>query len=133
VEAGARRYGAQIYFDRAAFIFTAATSLQTTTRCKNYTSEHQSGHALALFFSVQNTTSTYSVPVPQHPQVRFPRTNPSKMSVVSLLGVEVKNNPAPFNAPYEFEITFECLEQLQKGQAASTRPQSAQVLTLLSL
>ncbi|KAH8727162.1 ASF1 like histone chaperone-domain-containing protein [Phaeosphaeriaceae sp. PMI808] len=36
------------------------------------------------------------------------------MSVVSLLGVEVKNNPAPFDAPYEFEITFECLEQLQK-------------------
>ncbi|OAK95230.1 histone deposition protein Asf1 [Phaeosphaeriaceae sp. SRC1lsM3a] len=35
------------------------------------------------------------------------------MSVVSLLGVEVKNNPAPFGAPYEFEITFECLEQLQ--------------------
>ncbi|KAF2176362.1 histone deposition protein Asf1 [Zopfia rhizophila CBS 207.26] len=37
------------------------------------------------------------------------------MSVVSLLGVEVKNNPAAFDAPYEFEITFECLEQLQKG------------------
>ncbi|KAF2868883.1 ASF1 like histone chaperone-domain-containing protein [Massariosphaeria phaeospora] len=36
------------------------------------------------------------------------------MSVVSLLGVEVKNNPAGFDAPYEFEITFECLEQLQK-------------------
>ncbi|KAI9771461.1 MAG: Histone chaperone asf1 [Geoglossum simile] len=36
------------------------------------------------------------------------------MSVVSLLGVSVLNNPAPFNAPYEFEITFECLEQLQK-------------------
>ncbi|OCK78564.1 histone deposition protein Asf1 [Lepidopterella palustris CBS 459.81] len=36
------------------------------------------------------------------------------MSVVSLLGVEVKNNPAAFNASYEFEITFECLEQLQK-------------------
>ncbi|KAF2658128.1 histone deposition protein Asf1 [Lophiostoma macrostomum CBS 122681] len=36
------------------------------------------------------------------------------MSVVSLLGVEVKNNPAAFGAPYEFEITFECLEQLQK-------------------
>jgi histone chaperone ASF1 len=38
------------------------------------------------------------------------------MSVVSLLGVEVKNNPATFDAPYEFEITFECLEQLQKGK-----------------
>lgn len=37
------------------------------------------------------------------------------MSVVSLLGVEVKNNPARFNEAYEFEITFECLEQLQKG------------------
>lgn len=36
------------------------------------------------------------------------------MSVVSLLGVEVKNNPARFDEPYEFEITFECLEQLQK-------------------
>ncbi|EEP82626.1 histone chaperone cia1 [Uncinocarpus reesii 1704] len=36
------------------------------------------------------------------------------MSVVSLLGVRVLNNPAPFTAPYEFEITFECLEQLQK-------------------
>lgn len=39
------------------------------------------------------------------------------MSVVSLLGVEVKNNPAAFDAPYEFEITFECLEQLQKGKS----------------
>lgn len=35
--------------------------------------------------------------------------------MVSLLGVRVVNNPAPFTAPYEFEITFECLEQLQKG------------------
>lgn len=37
------------------------------------------------------------------------------MSVVSLLGVKVLNNPAPFNAAYEFEITFECLEQLREG------------------
>ena len=36
------------------------------------------------------------------------------MATVSLLNVTVKNNPAPFNAPYEFEITFECLEPLQK-------------------
>jgi hypothetical protein len=38
-----------------------------------------------------------------------------KMSVVSLLGVNVLNNPAKFGDPYEFEITFECLEPLQKG------------------
>ncbi|KAI9738216.1 MAG: Histone chaperone asf1 [Cirrosporium novae-zelandiae] len=36
------------------------------------------------------------------------------MSVVSLLGVKINNNPAPFSASYEFEITFECLESLQK-------------------
>jgi hypothetical protein len=39
------------------------------------------------------------------------------MSVVSLLGVEVLNNPAKFGDPYEFEITFECLESLQKGSS----------------
>ncbi|KAJ4169488.1 Histone chaperone asf1 [Fusarium falciforme] len=36
------------------------------------------------------------------------------MSVVSLLGVKVNNNPAKFTDKYEFEITFECLEQLEK-------------------
>ncbi|VUC30577.1 unnamed protein product [Clonostachys rosea] len=36
------------------------------------------------------------------------------MSVVSLLGVKVINNPAKFTDKYEFEITFECLEQLEK-------------------
>ncbi|KAI0998579.1 Histone chaperone [Podosphaera aphanis] len=36
------------------------------------------------------------------------------MSVVSLLGVNVLKNPARFSDPYEFEITFECLEPLQK-------------------
>ncbi|KAL4810536.1 histone chaperone [Aspergillus unguis] len=36
------------------------------------------------------------------------------MSVVSLLGVKVLNNPAGFLSSYQFEITFECLEQLQK-------------------
>jgi len=40
------------------------------------------------------------------------------MSVVSLLGVNVLNNPAKFDDKYEFEITFECLEPLEKG----TRP-----------
>jgi hypothetical protein len=38
-----------------------------------------------------------------------------KMSVVSLLGVNVLNNPAKFTDKYEFEITFECLEPLEKG------------------
>lgn len=36
------------------------------------------------------------------------------MSIVSLLGIEVLNNPAKFTDPYEFEITFECLEALKE-------------------
>nr|POF15045.1 histone chaperone asf1 [Quercus suber] len=36
------------------------------------------------------------------------------MAAVSLLNVTVRNNPAAFSSPYEFEITFECLEPLQK-------------------
>jgi histone chaperone ASF1 len=39
------------------------------------------------------------------------------MSVVSLLGVRVMNNPAKFADKYEFEITFECLEHLEKGES----------------
>ncbi|KIN01071.1 hypothetical protein OIDMADRAFT_123368 [Oidiodendron maius Zn] len=35
------------------------------------------------------------------------------MSVVSLLGVNILNNPAKFGDSYQFEITFECLEALK--------------------
>ncbi|KOG98497.1 nucleosome assembly factor ASF1 [Saccharomyces eubayanus] len=35
------------------------------------------------------------------------------MSIVSLLGIKVLNNPAKFTDAYEFEITFECLESLK--------------------
>ncbi|OTB02020.1 hypothetical protein M426DRAFT_322981 [Hypoxylon sp. CI-4A] len=36
------------------------------------------------------------------------------MSVVSLLNVNILNNPAKFTDNYVFEITFECLEELKK-------------------
>lgn len=51
------------------------------------------------------------------------------MSVVSLLGVKVLNNPAPFDAKYQFEITFECLEPLQKGGFSIISSQVLQKLT----
>ncbi|KAG4305786.1 hypothetical protein PORY_000696 [Pneumocystis oryctolagi] len=35
------------------------------------------------------------------------------MSIVNILSIDVLNNPAPFLSPYEFEITFECLESLK--------------------
>lgn len=43
------------------------------------------------------------------------------MSVVSLLGVNILNNPAKFTDNYVFEITFECLEQLEKGISINLR------------
>ena len=36
------------------------------------------------------------------------------MSIVSVLGINVLNNPAKFMDPYQFEITFECLEPLKE-------------------
>ncbi|ODQ79242.1 hypothetical protein BABINDRAFT_14212 [Babjeviella inositovora NRRL Y-12698] len=36
------------------------------------------------------------------------------MSIISLLGINVLSNPARFTDPYEFEITFECLEPLKE-------------------
>ncbi|KTW28774.1 hypothetical protein T552_01404 [Pneumocystis carinii B80] len=35
------------------------------------------------------------------------------MSIVNILSIDILNNPAPFLSPYEFEITFECLESLE--------------------
>lgn len=43
------------------------------------------------------------------------------MSVVSLLGVKVVNNPAMFTDKYQFEITFECLEQLEHGSYSTAK------------
>lgn len=44
------------------------------------------------------------------------KSTPSTMSVVSLLGVQIMNNPAKFTDQYNFEITFECMEQLRNGE-----------------
>jgi len=37
------------------------------------------------------------------------------MSVVEILDVTVHKNPAPYLSPFEFEITFECREQLRES------------------
>jgi len=52
------------------------------------------------------------------------------MSVVSLLGVNVLNNPARFTDKYTFEITFECLEQLEKGNASPPFPSPPPLFTI---
>jgi hypothetical protein len=38
------------------------------------------------------------------------------MAKVHILNVTVHNNPAPFFTPFQFEIHFECLEELQEGK-----------------
>jgi len=62
-----------------------------------------------------STISTSNFPCTIIDQI-YPFCLKLAMSVVSLLGVKLLNNPATFLAPYQFEITFECLEQLQKGK-----------------
>ena len=39
--------------------------------------------------------------------------NPENMSIVNLTNIEVLQNPGSFNSPIQFEITFECLSQLE--------------------
>jgi len=41
------------------------------------------------------------------------------MAKVHILNVTVHNNPAPFFTPFQFEIHFECLEELQDGNVSS--------------
>jgi len=38
------------------------------------------------------------------------------MSQVNISNVVVLDNPSPFNNPFQFEITFECLEHLNDGK-----------------
>jgi histone chaperone ASF1 len=37
------------------------------------------------------------------------------MSLVNIINVVVLDNPASFTNPFQFEITFECLQELSDG------------------
>lgn len=43
------------------------------------------------------------------------------MAKVQVNNVVVLDNPSPFYNPFQFEITFECIEDLSEGEAARTR------------
>lgn len=47
------------------------------------------------------------------------------MALVNVLNVDVLKNPAAFNDPFRFNITFECLSQLEEGSLVlvTSRPQ----------
>ena len=38
------------------------------------------------------------------------------MAKVNIVNVVVLDNPSPFNNPFQFEITFEALEDLSEGR-----------------
>lgn len=38
------------------------------------------------------------------------------MAKVQVLNVAVLDNPSPFGNPFQFEITFECMEDLSEGR-----------------
>ena len=38
------------------------------------------------------------------------------MAKVHVVNVVVLDNPCPFNNPFQFEITFECIDNLKEGK-----------------
>lgn len=38
------------------------------------------------------------------------------MAKVQVLNVAVLDNPSPFGNPFQFEITFECMDDLPEGE-----------------
>lgn len=42
-----------------------------------------------------------------------------RMALVNVTNINVLDNPAPSLNPFQFEITFECLQQLESGTSAS--------------
>lgn len=48
--------------------------------------------------------STYTTPAPRRPA----------MAKVHIVNVVVLDNPSPFSNPFQFEITFECIEDLKE-------------------
>lgn len=42
------------------------------------------------------------------------------MAKVQVLNVAVLDNPSPFGNPFQFEITFECMEDLPEGGYGGT-------------
>ena len=43
------------------------------------------------------------------------------MAKVNICNVDVKDNPCPFTHPFQFEITFECLEALGEGSNPTSK------------
>lgn len=39
------------------------------------------------------------------------------MSLISILDVQVLDNPSTFLNPFQFEVTFECLKDLREGSS----------------
>jgi hypothetical protein len=68
-----------------------------------------------LFTSLIHHPSPTTPPITQKLHSKK-KKHTAKMSVVSLIGVNVVSNPSKFLDKFQFEITFECLESLSKGE-----------------
>lgn len=50
------------------------------------------------------------------------------MAKVQLGNVVVLDNPSPFLNPFQFELTFECIEELKEGKLSYNAKNSANLL-----
>lgn len=49
------------------------------------------------------------------------------MAKVQVNNVVVLDNPSPFYNPFQFEITFECIEDLSEGESEARPPPGCQL------
>ena len=42
------------------------------------------------------------------------------MALVNIINMAVLDNPTAFTNPFQFEVTFECLQELQEGEFDET-------------
>lgn len=49
------------------------------------------------------------------------------MAKVQVNNVVVLDNPSPFYNPFQFEITFECIEDLSEGESGARPPPGCQL------
>lgn len=55
------------------------------------------------------------------------------MAKVQLCNVVVLDNPAPFFNPFQFELTFECIEELKEGMYLTYYPRFFEFKTILPI
>jgi hypothetical protein len=74
-----------------------------------------------------NASTTENYTTWSSPQTKFnfriifsPRTPKKRMALINVTNVHVLDNPTTFTNPFQFMVSFECLQELQDGKLIFT-------------